>query len=114
MSLQDKVDSRPVQYGDLVAARWFDDPEYKIGKVDDYVENAIRMQDIYSAHHVVLLKNADEFRSMMESMSQEAFNPVVKAFPEVTTGDFDPMASLALDKALESAVILWLNWNYPK
>lgn len=114
MGLSEREDSRPVNYGDLVAARWYDDPEYRIGKIDDYAPNGISMSEIQNAHHVVILKNADQYNRMMEEASQRLFDPVVQGFPEVRTGDFDPMATLALDTALESAVILWLNWNYPK
>jgi hypothetical protein len=34
-------------------------------------------------------------------------------FPEATTGDFDPLASFALDEALRRAGIAWLLFNHP-
>jgi len=114
MSLQDRGDDRPVQYGDLIAARWWDDPSWQIGKVDEYASYGIDMDRVDSADHVVRLMTADEFRRMIEDMSQRAFDPVVSRFPMITTGDFSPLATLAFDKALEEAVIDWLDSNYPK
>lgn len=114
MSLKDREDSRPVDFGDLIAAQWFDDPEYKIGKVGDYGENTITMDAVYNAHHVVKLMDAGEYGRMIENMGQQAFNPVTQQFTMVTTGDFDPLATVALHAALEVAAVQWLNWNYPK
>lgn len=114
MGLEDRADDRPVYYGDLIAARWFDDPEYKFGKVDDYVPGGITMEAVENADHVVRLMNAGEFSRMIDEMSHEAFDPVISRFPMITTGDFDPGAAAAFDKALENAVMLWLHWNYPK
>jgi hypothetical protein len=38
---------------------------------------------------------------------------IVKSFPEVITGDFDPGATCAFDAAIKDAVTTWLGWNHP-
>ena len=114
MSFSDKPDSRPVQYGDLVAAQWYDGMDWKVRKVDDYGgTDVISTDEIQNAHHVVLLKGADEWRRLIEDASQATFGPLATAFPEITTGDFDPESSIAINIAIEHAFILWLGWNHP-
>ena len=114
MGFGERPDSRPVQYGDLIAARWYDEGKWKIRKVDDYGgTDVVSMQEVENAHHVVLLKDTETRRILIMDASQEMFDPLVKAFPEITTGDFTPEASSALHIAIEHAFILWLEWNHP-
>ena len=39
---------------------------------------------------------------------------IVEEFPEVTTGDFGPEETFALEAALDKAVRTWLMWNHPR
>jgi hypothetical protein len=38
---------------------------------------------------------------------------VVEMVPEAESGDLDPMASYEIDRAMESAIELWIRWNVP-
>mgnify|MGYP003677132562 CR=1 FL=1 len=46
--------------------------------------------------------------------AQDAFWAVmVDHFPEVESGDFDPMHSMRFDEELKCALWFWLYWNLP-
>ena len=116
MGLSEQPDSRPVGVGDLVAAQWFSDPSYYIGEVryDNLIPNPGGVGSVEDAHHMVKLMDANEWRILVSDMSQAAFGPVVSKFPMITTGDFDPGSTFKLEADLKEAVLMWLNWNYPK
>lgn len=47
--------------------------------------------------------------------AQDAFwAAMVKAFPEVKTGDFSPGDTMDFDEACKTAARAWLLWNHPK
>src|SRR3990172_5174893 len=73
----DRPDARPVQDGDLVAAIWFDDPNYyyqgKVGHLNDgslYIDTPTGIGLIAAAHHVVLLERQGLPAEMVEGIAQ--------------------------------------------
>ena len=114
MGFGERPDSRPVGYGDLIAAKWYDEGEWEIRKIDDYGgSDVVSMGEVENAHHVVLLKDASDWRRLVNDASQDMFGPLIGAFPEVRTGDFTPEATGALHIAIEHAFVLWIGWNHP-
>ena len=101
-----------VAVGDLVAIRWSPDPEWSIGVVQ--YDKTVHKGDVEFAHDVIKLMDADKFQEMVEECSQRLFDPVLKEFPMVKTGDFPPDATFTLDFAIQEAVSWWLHWNYPR
>jgi hypothetical protein len=125
MALKDEKDSRPVNNGDLVAAQWYPDETYYIGEVDvvqygkdaeltQVVKNIGGNGEVDMAYHIVKLMDADKWKRVIDDCSQRMFDPVVKAFPMVKTGDYSPEDTILLDEQIKMAVIKWLHWNYPK
>lgn len=54
----------------------------------------------------------DIFMKKLIFEAQDAFWAVVaREFPEITTGDFSPDATLAFDDACEKAVLIWIQSN---
>jgi len=124
LPLKDRPDHRvdhEIVVGDLLALRFFDDPKYTIALVVSGEEykgelgtRSVTFEEIVQAHHAVLLMDADHFSSLVERASQDMFQGVCEAFPEVKTGDFSPEATFELHGQITSALLHWLNWNYPK
>lgn len=50
----------------------------------------------------------------VRSADQAFWKEIVKAFPEVKSGDFYPEAANEWNKAIAQAVHSWLQWNHPK
>lgn len=107
----EREDSRPVNMGDLVAARFFPDPDWRIGLVEPSYEFYGSCLD--DADHVVLIMENDDFDRMIEEAGGALFTVVGKGFPEVRTGDFGPEDQLAFEKHITKSVITWLQWNHP-
>ncbi|HXE45393.1 MAG TPA: hypothetical protein VN635_09345 [Conexibacter sp.] len=42
------------------------------------------------------------------------WQPIAAAFPEATTGDLDPHATVAFMDACTEVVRVWLDWNAPQ
>ena len=116
MALKDEEDSRPVITGDLVAAQWYPDEEYYIGEVDfdQTIRNYGGRGDADNAYHLVKLMDAEAWNKLAGEASQGMFNPVVKAFPMVKSGDYAPLDTLKPENDIKAAIVLWLHWNYPK
>lgn len=49
--------------------------------------------------------------TLIEQMAEAAFEPLVAAFPHITSGDFPPDAHFALHAALRTAAETWVMYN---
>jgi hypothetical protein len=63
--------------------------------------------------YTLLGRDKTTIDNLVNDMMQAAFEPVVKAFPEISTGDFSPSAHFALHDALRSALTEWIIGNAP-
>jgi hypothetical protein len=54
--------------------------------------------------------NSDKIDQLVNEAIDAMFVPVVKAYPEITTGDFAPDQEMALRAAVREAIIAWV-WN---
>jgi hypothetical protein len=50
---------------------------------------------------------------VLENAQGAFWDVIVKAFPEVETGDYPPDATLHFEQECRTAVDLWLGWNHP-
>lgn len=52
-------------------------------------------------------------KAAVENAELAFWAEIAKAFPEVTTGDFDPLDSFEITEAMTKAVTRWIGWNHP-
>lgn len=52
--------------------------------------------------------------TVLETAGKAFWRAVAEGFPEVTTGDFGPDETLAIEQAMRKAVLLWLHYNLPE
>lgn len=48
-----------------------------------------------------------------ENADADFWVAVVRIFPEITTGDFDPGATFEIHEAMKTAITRWVGWNLP-
>jgi hypothetical protein len=63
---------------------------------------------------MAVIRDMDERVSKATEVALDAFWRVVASrFPEVSTGDLDPMTSMRVEHAMRSAVDVWVWCNRP-
>jgi hypothetical protein len=62
----------------------------------------------------VTFPDAKSIEQAVEKAQDAFWAEVARAFPEVTTGDFGPGETFAIQQAMEDAVSAWLAWNHPQ
>ena len=115
-NLNDRPDDRDkVVSGDLVATKFFNDPEWNFGTASSS-EAGMRAcgGNLADAHHVVVILTEGELKSLIEKGMDALFAPLVARLPEVTTGDVPLDAQWMLKSAIKDAFIQWLGFNYPR
>lgn len=56
----------------------------------------------------------DVIADAVQKAEESFWSTIAEEFPEITTGDLDPMTSLHVNTAMNNAVRNWLNQNKPK
>lgn len=56
---------------------------------------------------------ADRIRAAVEKAGEAFFDSVAASFPEAESGDFGPGETVAIENAMNAAVVTWLAWNVP-
>jgi hypothetical protein len=55
----------------------------------------------------------DRVQQALERAGEAFWTAFAREFPEVTTGDLDPLSTVAFDDAVERAARAWLDANWP-
>jgi len=58
-----------------------------------------------------LTHDTDRIRKAVVKGELSFWEVIIKEYPEINTGDFDPGAAFALNGALTDALTTWLHWN---
>ncbi len=101
-----------MQMGDLVAVQVQPGFSFQIGKVNWNREVDNIPGSPY--HKVIILKSSAEMDELITIAVDEMFKPIVDRFPEVRYGDFGPQETGELRGAVETAIIRWLDYNFPR
>lgn len=117
-SLPDIRDSKGcVPPGTLVASIFrdsFGESTYISEAGTTRVEEGLGFPSNYpTADRVVQILSKEDWDKLAAEMADAMFKPVIKKFPEATSGDYGPEETLILDHSVRSAAIAWLQLNLP-
>jgi hypothetical protein len=65
------------------------------------------------ASHVVRIRSAEQFTADIAEATDAFWEVIAAKFPEVASGDFSPAQVDTFNEFAITAVITWLNNNYP-
>jgi hypothetical protein len=108
MDLSQRPDIMP-EYGSLVAAQYYPERRYVFLVLDD--ENIL---ETMSAHHTVLIKSAEAFKSILDSAERAFWEYMSIALSDARTNKLDTGTKDSFRTAQIEAVIKWLDTNYPQ